>query len=69
MNCEHVQALVTNIIQRHWEWQEDRRVDLQPGRFIYHTAFTASLDEKTSFGEARPAVFLKILTLTGSMDI
>ena len=30
VNCEHMQALVTNIFQRHWEWQEDRRVDLQP---------------------------------------
>ena len=30
VNCEHMQALVTNIFQRHWEWQEDRRTDLQP---------------------------------------
>ena len=21
--CEHMQALQTNVIQRHWEWQED----------------------------------------------
>ena len=25
--CEHMQALLTNILQRHWEWQEDRRTD------------------------------------------
>ena len=31
MNCEHMQALVKNIFQRRWEWQEDRRVNLQPG--------------------------------------
>ena len=37
VNCEHMQALVTNIFQRHWEWQEDRRVDLQPGHFRYIT--------------------------------
>ena len=23
VNCEHMDALVTNIFQRHWEWQED----------------------------------------------
>ena len=31
----HAGSLVTNIFQRHWEWQEDKRVDLQPGRFRY----------------------------------
>ena len=49
VNCEHMQALLTNIFQRHWEWQEERRVDLQPGRFRYNTAFMAILDVKTSF--------------------
>ena len=44
---------------------EDRRVDLQPGRFKYNTAFMASLDVKTAFDLARPAVVSKILTLTG----
>ena len=39
VHCEHTQALVTNIFQRHGEWQEDRRVDLQPGRFRHNTAF------------------------------
>ena len=43
VNCEHMQALVTNIFQRHWEWQEDRRVDLQPGRYRYNTAFRGQL--------------------------
>ena len=41
VNCEHMQALVTNIFQRHWEWQEDRRVHLQPGRYRYNTASMA----------------------------
>ena len=65
VNCEHMQALVTNIFQRHWEWQEDRRVDLQPGRFRYNTAFMASLDVKKAFDVAKPSVVPKILTLTG----
>ena len=65
VNCERMQALVTNIFQRHWEWREDRRVDLQPGRFRYNTAFMASLDVKTAFDVAKPAVVSKILSLTG----
>ena len=32
VNCEHMQALLTNILHRHWEWQEDRRTDLEPGK-------------------------------------
>ena len=63
LNCEHMQALITNIFQRHWEWQEDRRVDLQPGRYRYKTAFRASLDVNTAFDVAKPSVVSKILTL------
>ena len=25
INSEHVQALLTSVLQWHWEWQEDRR--------------------------------------------
>ena len=66
VKCEHLQALVTNLFQRHWEWQEDRRVDLQPGRYRYNTAFMASLDVKVAFDVAKPSVVSKVLTL--SMD-
>ena len=64
VNCEHMQALVTNIFQRHWEWQEDRRVDLQRVRFRYNRAFMESLDVQTAFDVAKPAVVSKTLTLT-----
>ena len=64
VNCEHMQTLVTNIFQRHWEWQEDKRADLQPGMYRYNTAFMASLDVKTAFDVAKPSVVSKILTLT-----
>ena len=64
VNCENMQALATNIFQRHWEWQEDRRTDLQPGLYKYITAFMASLDVKTAFDVANPSVASKILTLT-----
>ena len=66
VNCEHMQALVTNIFQRHCEWQEDRRTDLQPRLCRYNTAFSmASLDVDTAFDVATPSVVSKILTLTG----
>ena len=65
VKCEHKQALVTNILQRHWEGQEDRRTDLQPGMYRFITAFMASLDVETAFDVAKPSVISKILTLTG----
>ena len=43
VNCEHMQALLTYILQQHWEWQEDRRTNLEPGFFRCKTAFAASL--------------------------
>ena len=65
VNCEHMQALVTNVFQRHLEWQEDRRTDLQPGMYRHNTAFMASVDVKTAFDVATSSVVSKILTLTG----
>ena len=65
VNCEHMQAMVTGVLQRHWEWQEDRRTDLQSGLYGYNTAFMASLDVNTAFDVATPAVVSRILTLTG----
>ena len=56
-----MQAL-TSILRRHWEWQEDRRCAWVPGFFRYKTAFLASLDVKTAFDVAKPAVISKALT-------
>ena len=52
VNCEHVQALLTYTLQRHWEWQEDRWTDLEPGFYRYSTAFMASWDVKAAFDQA-----------------
>ena len=65
VNCGHVQALLTNIQQRHWEWLEDRRTDLEPGLFRYVTAFMASLDVKAALDVATSSVASKILSLIG----
>ena len=43
LNCEHMQALLTNIEQRHWEWQEHHRTGQGPGLFRHKTAFHGKL--------------------------
>ena len=58
--CEHMQALLTNILERHWEWQEDHRTEWEPGFFRYRTACMASLDVKTPFHVAKNPVASKI---------
>ena len=61
VNCEHMQVLLTNLLQKHWEWQENRRKDWEPSKFRYKTMYMASLDVKTAFDVARPSVVSKIL--------
>ena len=66
VNCEHMQALLTNLQQKHWKWQENRRKDWGPGKFRYKTMYMASLDVKTAFDVARPSVVSKILSIIGT---
>ena len=47
--CEHMQALVMNTFQRHWEWQEDRRVDLQSGPVQIQRGLHGKLGRENSF--------------------
>ena len=42
VNCENLQALLTNILQRSWEWPGRSRTDLEPGFFRNKTAFIAA---------------------------
>ena len=55
-------ALLTNILQRHWEWQEDQRDAGVPGFFMYQTAFVAGSDVRTALHVAKCSVICKILT-------
>ena len=61
----HMQSLVTNIFQRHWEWHgrpQDRFATMRCYR--WNTAFVASLDVKPGFRRGNKAsVVSKILTL------
>ena len=56
INCEHMQ--VTNVPQRHWEWQEDCWTDLQ--RLSWQ-----AWPWKKAFDVANPSVVSWILTVTG----
>ena len=60
VDCEHMQALMTNVLQWHWEWQEDHLTDLEPVFFSYKMAFTASLDLQSAFDLATPFVVSNI---------
>ena len=52
--------MATNLLQRHWEWQEERALTLKQFSVIRPTMYLASLDIKTAFGEARPRHVAKI---------
>ena len=43
-----------NLLQKHWEWQADRRPMLKHGSVVRLTMFLASMDMKTAIDEARP---------------
>ena len=60
-----MQALLTNILQRYWKRQEDRRDAWVLGFFKYRTAFVASLDVRTALDVAKPSVVSRILACMG----
>ena len=66
VNCEHMQGLLTNLLQKYLEWQENRRKDLEPDKFKCKTMYIASLDVKTALDVAKPLVVSKILSLIGT---
>ena len=54
-------VLLANILQRHSEWQEDRRDARVLGFFKYWNAFVAGLDVRTALHVAKCSVMCKIL--------
>ena len=52
---------MTNVIQKHWEWQEDRNPVMKHGTVVRPTLYCASLEIKTAFDEARPKHVAKIM--------
>ena len=53
--CKHMQALLTNVLQRHWVWSEYRREAWVLGTIWYRTAYVASRHVKTAVDVAKPS--------------
>ena len=49
-----VPVLMTHWLQKHWEWQEDRRKNVWHGSERRPTVYVVSMDIKTAFDVARP---------------
>ena len=60
-SCQHLQVMMTNVIQKHWEWQEERNPVMKLGTVVRPTLYLASLDIKTAFDEAKPKQVAKIM--------
>ena len=53
--------MMTNLLQKHWEWQEDRRPLSKHGSEICSTINLASMDIKTASDVARPKHIAQIM--------
>ena len=49
VNCEHHQTLVTSLLQKHWETQENMRETVMPGAHEYTTMYLANVVVRTAF--------------------
>ena len=47
ISCQHLQVMMTNVIQKHWGWQEKRNPVMRHGTVVRPTMYLASLDIKT----------------------
>ena len=54
ISCQHLQVKMANLLQKHWEWQEDRTPMLRHGSVVRTTMYLANMDINTAFDEARP---------------
>ena len=61
ISCQHLQEVATNLLQKHWEWQEDRTPMLRHVSVGRPTMYLASMHVKTAFDEARPRHVAKIM--------
>ena len=54
ISCQDLQVMIANLLQKHWEWQENRERMKKHGCVARPTLFLASLDIKTAFDDAKP---------------
>ena len=60
ISSQHLQVLTTTLLQKHWEWQEERKPVMKHGTVVRPTMYTASSDIETAFDEAKPKHVAKI---------
>ena len=66
ISFQTLQVLMTQVLQKHWEWQEDRRKNMWRGSVKRPTMYLASMDIETAFDVARPN---PIATIVGDQDV
>ena len=56
ISCQHLQVMATNLLQKHWEWPEEKAPMLKHGSAVRPTMFfwQAWTSIKTAFDEGRP---------------
>ena len=65
MGCEHIQVLLTNLLQKHWGGQGNRKEKPRHGTRCTRPV----MDIKTAFAVARTMVVAKVLQDIGCMNI
>ena len=60
--------VMTNLLQQHWEWQEEWNPSLRHGNAVPPTMFLANLDIKTVSDETNPKHVAKFLDTTPHTD-
>ena len=53
--------MMTNLPQKHWEWQEERNPMVEHGSAERPTMYLANLYIKTAFDEAKPKHVAQIM--------
>ena len=61
ISCKHFQVMMTHLLQKHWEWHEDRRPMMRHGSVIRPTMCWANMDIKTAFDVPRPKHIARIM--------
>ena len=50
ISCRHLQVMMTDVIQKHWEWQEEKNPVMKHRTVVRTTMYMASLDIRKARG-------------------
>ena len=54
-------VLTTHLLQKHWDWQENRDESMKQGSFRRPTMYEASMDINTAFDVTRPKHIVRVV--------